>query len=161
MKKSLLSLLVLLTTVPTFSQDFKKNEVFIELLGNGLLGSINYERQLGKKPGFGIRAGAGLYGTDTHMTIPVGVNYLVRLRNDYSFLDLGFGATFTKTDGFFYAITKLSDGYIRKKDYVYLIPSVGARAYTTKNFVARINLTPFITESGLLPSFGLGFGKRF
>jgi hypothetical protein len=137
MKKILIVLAILISSFHSFSQEFKRNEVFIELLGNGLLGSINYERQLGKKPGFGIRAGAGLYGTDTHMTIPVGVNYLIKLRNDYSFLDLGFGATFTKTDGFFYAITKLSDGYIRKKDYVYLIPSVGARAYTTKNFVAN------------------------
>ena len=161
MKKILLSLLILFTTVQTFSQDFKKNEVFIELLGNGVSGSINYERQLGNKPGFGIRCGAGLYGISTQMTVPVGVNYLIRVGNDHSFLDLGFGATYTKSDGFFYAATKLPDGYVRKKEYVYLIPSIGARAYTTKSYVARLNLTPFITESGLMPFFGIGFGKSF
>jgi hypothetical protein len=160
MKKILIVPAIFISSSQSFSQDFKKNEVFIELLGNGLWDQLITKGSWVINLVLELELGLGCM-VPTHMTIPVGVNYLIRLRNDYSFLDLGLGATFTKTDGFFYAITKLSDGYIRKKDYVYLIPSVGARAYTTKNFVARINLTPFITETGILPSFGLGFGKRF
>jgi hypothetical protein len=160
-KKAALTLILLAINFSAFSQEFKKNEVFIELLGNGLLGSINYERQLGEKPGLGIRVGAGLYGTDTHMTIPVGVNYLIRVVKNHSFLDLGFGATYTKSDGFFYAVTKLPAGYVRRKEFIYLIPSAGLRAYTTKNYIWKITATPFITIGGdLLPSFGLGFGRR-
>ncbi len=38
---------------------FKKNDVYIELLGNGVLGSINYDRQLSTQPGLGVRFGIG------------------------------------------------------------------------------------------------------
>ena len=161
MEKILIVLAILISSFHSFSQEIRKNEIFIEVLGNGLLGSVNYERQFGKKQGLGVRAGLGLYGIDSHITIPVGVIYSIRLNSDYFFLDVGFGATYTKTDGFFYAVTKLPDGYVRKKEFVYLIPSVGVRAYTTKNYVGRINITPFITESGLMPSIGIGYGKRF
>lgn len=136
--------------------------MFVELLGNGLLGSINYERQLTGKPGLGIRAGVGVYGTDANITIPLSVHYLIRLIKNHSFLDLGFGATYTKSDGFFYAQTELPAGYVSKEEFVYLIPSAGLRAYTTKNYIWRISATPFITIGGdLLPSVGFGFGKRF
>lgn len=161
MKSCLLLLFVFVLDFGALAQDFRKNEVFVELLGNGMLGSINYERQLMKNPGFGVRAGVGIYGTDARLTIPMGVNYLIRVIKNHSFLDLGMGATFTQTDGFFYSMPKLPAGYVKKENYMYLIPSAGLRAYTTRNYIWRIGASVFITDSGALPWLGIGFGKRF
>jgi hypothetical protein len=36
-----------------------KNSIFVEALGNGLFGSINYERQLTREEGLSLRAGIG------------------------------------------------------------------------------------------------------
>jgi len=162
MKRISATLLVLTISIGAFSQEIiKKNELFLELGGNGLLGSVNYERQLSNKPGLGVWAGLGLYGTDTHLTIPVGLSYLIPVIKNHSFLDLGFGATYTKTDGDFYSLVKRPENYIPKKEFIYFIPSAGLRAYTTKNYVWRVNAQWFITESGGLPFIGIGFGKRF
>lgn len=162
MKNTLVIILALSINITAYSQEkVKKNELFLELGGNGLLGSVNYNRQLSNKPGFGVRVGLGLYGTDTHVTVPVGLSYLIPVIKNHSFLDLGFGATYTQSNGDFYASPKRGQGYIPKKEYVYLIPSVGLRAYTTKNFVWRVNAQCFLTDTGVLPFLGIGFGKRF
>jgi hypothetical protein len=57
---------------------FEKNTVYAEFGGNGIDWSANYERQLGKKPGLGVRAGMG-YASSTEefrISVPIGVNYL-------------------------------------------------------------------------------------
>lgn len=160
--KILLILVLILSGVEAFSQELiKKNEIFAELGGNGLLGSINYYRQFGDKPGFGARIGAGVYGNEANLTIPVEVNYLIRVLGNHSFLDLGLGATFTKANVHLYALAERSEGYVEKKPFAFFIPSIGLRAYTTKNYVWHVNITPIQTEYSMLPYFGLGFGKRF
>ena len=51
-----------------------KNTVFVEALGNGLFGSINYERQLTKEPGLSLRAGIGFYTEyDFYLTLPLSI----------------------------------------------------------------------------------------
>ncbi|HUS00549.1 MAG TPA: hypothetical protein VMY77_02415 [Chitinophagaceae bacterium] len=56
-----IALLLCITTF-TFGQGtFKKNDIYLEAGGNGLYSSVNYERQLTKKPGLGARIGAGIY----------------------------------------------------------------------------------------------------
>ena len=161
--KTLLITVLLFWCADAFSQEpIKKNEVYAELLGNGLLGSINYSRALGNKPAFSVHAGLGVYGGDAHFSYPVGINYIIRITKNDTFLDLGLGATYTKSNGLFYAVAKRSPGYIPKTEFVYLIPSLGLRSYTSKNFVWHVNFTPVITEGfEMLPSFGLGLGKRF
>jgi len=110
-----LIIVLLLLGVEVFSQGLvKKNEIFAELGGNGLLGSVNYYRQFGEKPGFGARVGAGVSGTEASLTIPVGVNYLIRKIGNHSFLDLGLGATFTKASVYMYSAAKRPEGYVEK-----------------------------------------------
>ena len=94
-------------------------------------------------------------------TIPVGINYLIPLIGKHSFLDLGLGATYTKADVHLYVYYKRAQGYVQKYQSVYFVPSLGLRNYTTKNFVWHFNATPVLTQYGLIPWVGFGFGKRF
>jgi len=163
MKYYLLIVLVLVSSFPVFSQDHhKKNEVFIELAGNGLLGSVNYSRQLTKEPGLNFRAGIGAYGAGpTYVTIPLGVSYLFRIIKKHTFLDLGLGATLTNADVKMYVLRDYVEGYTPPRSkLVNFVPSVGIRGYTTKDFIWRVNITPVINSYGTVPFFGLGFGKR-
>ena len=62
--------------ITSFGQGtFKRNDVYFEILGNGIVASLNYERQLMKGPGLSIRAGVGYFSGDEQfrLSIPVGV----------------------------------------------------------------------------------------
>ena len=167
MKRLLLYLIFISFHSSAFSQEvnrdeeFKKNEIFLELGGNGLLGSINYERQLTNRPGFGFRVGAGVYGTDTRLTVPVGVNYLIRFFKSRSFVDLGLGVTYTNTDVQLLRRAERLEGYVEKNREFYFVPSLGLKVCTNRNFIWRLYATPVLTTFGLQPHMGLGFGKRF
>ena len=70
-----------------------KNTVFVEALGNGLFGSINYERQLTKEPGLSLSAGIGFYTEyDFYLTLPFSIQYLIDL-NRNNFIETGIGYT--------------------------------------------------------------------
>ena len=167
MNKFLFMFLLCFAALSGFSQEinredeFRQNEVFIELGGNGLLASLNYERQFFKKPGIGFRVGAGVYGTDPHLTIPVGINYLFRFFQSRSFIDVGLGVTYTDYNVQLYTVEKPEPGVVQKEQSFYLIPSVGLKACTSKNFAWRLYITPVLSHSDLLPYIGFGFGKRF
>jgi hypothetical protein len=164
MKQYLLAVLLLASGQAVFSQDHhKKNEVFLELGGNGLLGSVNYSRQLTKDPGLNFRIGIGAYGSNpTYITLPLGVNYLFRIIEKHTFLDLGLGATLTNADVTMSVRREYSEGYTHPRSkLVNFIPSIGIKTNTKKDFVWRFNITPVINNYGTVPSFGLSFGKRF
>jgi hypothetical protein len=143
-----------------------KNTAYVELFGNGLLGSINYERQLTNHPALAIHVGAGIYATkDDHvkayLTIPFGINYLLKF-NKRSMLDIGFGATWTKPEVKLYAIVDRKDGNYVNHDYFNFVPSLGYRHHTSNNLMWRCSITPVITHSiGIIPFFGFAFGKVF
>ena len=60
MKYFTLLIITLVFTTNIFGQTgFKKNDIYLEAGGNGLFGSVNYERQLTKSPGIGARIGVG------------------------------------------------------------------------------------------------------
>ena len=62
MRRILLTFLSLNLVTLSFGQNsFKKNDIYVEAGGNGLFGSINYERQITNAPGLGVRAGIGFY----------------------------------------------------------------------------------------------------
>src|SRR4051794_1654862 len=97
MRKYLYLFIALAITAPVLGQkSFNRNTVYAELFGNAItLLSLNYERQLVDKPGFGYRIGLGYYeGTyKWSLTLPAGINYLVTLSKNRSFIDIGAGAT--------------------------------------------------------------------
>ena len=137
---------------------FKKNGMYVETGGNGLFGSVNYERQLTKEAGLGARIGVGFYLENAfYLTIPVGINYLFPLKNDKSFIDAGLGATWTRIDGSLFGESKNSNG----EHFVNFVPSVGYRRHTAQNLMWRISVTPVANKYTLVPWLGASIGKRF
>lgn len=159
MKKYLLITIGLTVTTLLFGQtSYKKNDIYLEAGGNGLFASVNYERQLTKEPGLGVRLGIGFYSEKAfYLTIPVGINYLFKLKSEKSFIDAGLGATWTRIDGDLFGSSKNSNG----DHFVNFIPSIGYRRHTTNNVMWRISLTPVANKYGLVPWLGFSIGKRF
>jgi len=100
MNKIKFLIICLFVSIISFAQENQKsnsgnlkNTVFVEALGNGLFGSINYERQLTKEPGLSLRAGIGFYTEyDFYLTLPFSIQYLIDL-NRNNFIETGIGYT--------------------------------------------------------------------
>jgi hypothetical protein len=145
-------------TVSFGQSSFKKNDIYLEAGGNGLFASVNYERQLTKEPGLGARFGIGIYSENAfYLTIPVGINYLFKLKNDKSFIDAGLGVTWARIDGKLFSDSKNSNG----DHFVNFIPSIGYRRHTAKDLMWRISVTPVANKNTFVPSLGASIGKRF
>ena len=137
-----------------------KNTVFVEALGNGLFGSINYERQLTKEPGLSLRAGIGFYTEyDFYLTLPFSIQYLIDL-NRNNFIETGIGYTWADAgadDIFNNESVKNSDNLNN------LFLSVGYKKHFGKDWMWKANFTPLITNNKevTLPWIGVSIGKRF
>jgi len=137
---------------------FKQNTIYLEGGGNGLFASGNYERQLTKLPGLGVRVGVGFYSENAfYLTVPVGVDYLFKLNGDRSFIDAGLGATWTRIDGNLFGDSKNFNG----DDFVNFVPSIGYRRQSNQNLMWRISFTPIVNKFGLVPWIGFSIGRRF
>ena len=112
MKKTI----VLLITLMAVSKGFSQNIVHLEMLGPGLIYSLNYERMLSEK--FSARIGMGVLNTEGEIdietgdnttvievdkdeairmtAIPIGVNYLMGGNHKF---EVGVGATILKFEG--------------------------------------------------------------
>jgi hypothetical protein len=93
------------------------------------------------------------------LTIPIGINYLFKLKNEKSFIDAGLGATWTRIDGNQFNL--FSDDSSYGDNFVNFIPSIGYRRHTVKDLMWRISLTPIANKYGKVPWLGLSIGKRF
>jgi hypothetical protein len=157
MKKQILAAFALWTVTVSFGQStFKKNDIYLEAGGNGLFGSVNYERQLTKELGLGVRIGVGFYSEKAfYLTLPVGINYLFKLKSERSFIDAGFGVTWSRIDTDLFAKSDKGD------HFVYFVPSIGYRRHTLNNVMWRFSVTPFVYKYGLVPWIGVSVGKRF
>lgn len=138
-----------------------RNTVFVEALGNGFLGSLNYERQFGKKPNFTTRVGIGFYpDIDFYLTVPVSVHYLIDVGQN-NFIETGIGYTWAQygADDCF-----LCEGGDNTDDYNNLFLSIGYRKHFGNNWMWKINFSPLITNNhnaNFTPWFGAALGKRF
>lgn len=158
MKQFLLLMICSMLMIFSFAQTtFKKNDIYLEAGGNGLFASVNYERQLTKQPGLGVRLGVGFYTENAfYLTLPVGINYLFELKTNKSFksfIDAGLGVTWTYING------KIFNQYA--KDLTNFIPSIGYRRHTQKDLMWRISVTPVINDETFVPWLGFSIGKRF
>lgn len=136
-------------------KSFKRNTAYFEILGNGLVLSLNYERQITNKPGFGFHAGVALAGDKP--AFPLGVKYLFDLGKQRSFLEVGAGVTLAELDMW-------EPNYNQPKADPYkagFIPSVGYRYHAPRGFMLRVNYTPVFNkyETELL-FFGVSIGWR-
>jgi hypothetical protein len=153
----LLTFLSFTTFTAVGQHGFRKNDIYLEAGGNGLFGSLSYERQLTKEPGLAARIGIGFYTeNDFFLTLPVGVNYLLELKKKNTFIDAGFGVTWALVNGKF-----SNDPEDIGENFTSFIPSIGYRKHTAKNIMWRISLTPVINKHDFIPWLGLSIGKRF
>lgn len=163
MKKFFLIILIVISSLLVFSQStFKKNDIYFELLGNGIYASLNYEHQFANHPGFGIRIGVGYYSDrDFDLSIPAGINYLFKLKNEKSFIDAGLGATWSRAGGMKSIFEQAASGYVGNSHIISFIPSIGYKRHTKGNFMWRLSLTPVFNKYKQVPNIGLSIGKCF
>lgn len=160
MTKFLLCVFILALAKPLLGQNaFRKNTLYGELAGNGIFLSLNYERQLTHKPGLGVRVGVGYASSDEtfRLSIPVGVNYLLNLRNHKSFMDAGLGATWSEA-----AIVKSSfPGDDNSGHMVSFVPSLAYRHQTNWGLMWRLGFAPIINKYRFIPFPELSVGMSF
>ena len=115
-----------------------------------------------KAQGLNAHVGTGIYGVNpAYLTIPFGINYLFTLKKSNAFIDLGFGATYSKADVALYAIVEHRELNYRNTNYWNYIPSLGYRKLTKSNLMYRFSLTPVINHNDGLPFVGFSIGKSF
>ncbi|MDO9551282.1 MULTISPECIES: hypothetical protein [Rhodonellum] len=156
----IVAIIIFMLPLSGISQDETKREaVFLEGLGSGILYSFNYDwRFKDQANGLGAKVGLGYTAIDGYSvtTLPFAVNYLVgRKRN---FLELGLGATvlflsrtnstFTSSDPRLTASGLLFNGII------------GYRRVAQSGFLLRAGLTPFFSSDPaqlLAPQVSIGY----
>lgn len=156
----LLTSLLLLQRANAQTSGSLKNDVYVEAGGNGLFGSLNYERQLSKTPGVSLRMGVGFYTENRFfVTLPASVHFLLPLKKPNSFIDASAGVTWSRANGQLFKEDASSSPY----HFVCLIPAVGYRKHTKNEMMWRISVAPTfnITNDAFVPWVGFAVGKRF
>lgn len=136
------------------------NQLYLELGGNGLIYSVNYERFLSDnftlRGGFGITPGI-IFAEGTFIHIPFTIGYLIG--GESSKFEAGLGATyFSGTD---VEIFGLPSG---DQSLIFMTGIIGYRYISPNGFVFRIFFTPLYSKESdpdFIPSGGLSFGFMF
>jgi hypothetical protein len=159
----LVALLGLIYPYKNFAQtETAKNSIYLELLGNGGLYSINYDRMFSEN--VGARVGLSYLSEfdiifakiEDLFIAPVTINYLVGERN--SKLELGAGIVFISV--------KNSDIFgFTKAEHNSAIRGTATFGYRYQpkdgGFVFRAGFTPVFGSQGFYPSGGISFGFCF
>ena len=136
-----------------------RNAFYLELLGNGFLYSLNYDRlltdQISGRVGFMFLGAASDTSAAALAAAPIMVNYLVGQGNSH--FEAGIGVTLLsggienvedfEDEDFNGAIGTATLGYRYQR------PAGG--------FVFRVGLTPFFGAGGIVPYLGVSFGYGF
>lgn len=134
------------------------NSAYLELLGNGGLYSVNYERFLNEDL-YGIRAGFSTISSsengDTTSVYTAPIMFVKLFGKDSNYLEVGFGRTFVSASVHNDSLNLKGDGGIWTGCFGYRYQSEAQGA------LFKIGLTPFIAEGNFIPSIGLGFGYTF
>ena len=139
----------------------RKKSVFVELGGNGVAFSSNFDIRLkpDRHDGWGIRAGAGI--ANEFLTLPLGINYIIGKRRHGFETGIGFTPVYnTAGNG------RNIVGYYQRDDsprfHVASILTAGYRFQSYKGFMFRANTS--VVHSYRNFSFtwpGLSFGYSF
>lgn len=150
-----------------------KNGIYLELLGNGIIYSVNYERFFNEQ--FSIRAGFGTFSVGgTFFFFPLAINMTTfPILGNYFYgsgsnkLELGAGVLLGST--------KIVSGFDNDRDQrstIFDLTAFTGYRYQNPNggFIFRAGLTPFLTlsggdeenrEKGFALSGGISFGYAF
>ncbi|MEI6124576.1 MAG: hypothetical protein WCQ95_13210 [Bacteroidota bacterium] len=124
-----------------------KNYMYLELVGNGLVYSVNYERNVFQKGLASINARAGYGFTPNNYAFPVGVNVL--LGKGTKKFEVGAYATF--------------EDYLLNEFNVNFTPALAFRWVSREHFFLRLSVMGNIMASTgeIFPGFGLSIGGGF
>jgi hypothetical protein len=163
----LLAAAMLLPWETSFAQSTEeaRNALYLELLGNGGLFSLNYEREVADgmlaRAGFGTWSSTSFWseGKTTVTTVPLTIAF-VRGRGDHR-LELGGGMTFGRT----------RETFAGSSAFVSLTGLVGYRyEQPGRGYLFRAGATPFYglggedvayPDRGFFPLIGVSFGYSF
>jgi hypothetical protein len=142
----------------TAAETKRAQNVFVEIGGQGLLFTANYDTRFSnKRNGLGGRLGIGYLALDGDRvtTIPVSLNYL--LGKEKHFFEIGLGASFVAAggdDGFLFDDNESS--FIGTMSFTYRGQPVDS------GFAFRAGLTPVFNSDFFVPYFGgLSIGYTF
>ncbi len=132
------------------------NHVYVELLGTGGFGSIQYERQLFKKTRLNLHGGLGAYyDIGTYFSGILGITYLADTKWQNRFIEFGFSMSATPSEVTYYSPNEIVEGLNR------YMPHIGFRWYTKKHWVWRISAMAVMDRDGTMPWTGFSVGKNF
>jgi len=150
-----LSCFIYINTLKAQSEEhessFTTKSVYVELLGSGLISSINFDSRFKGPKGLGYRIGIGYVplSKSTTLTFPVGVNAIFGKKNSFFEAELT-GTVITNSNGKF-------NGNDVSKVFVY--PHIGYRySQPRKSFIGRVYIGPMIYGKKVLPYPGLSLG---
>lgn len=157
-----------------FTELKPRQNIFVELGGNGIAFNVMYETRLHKSTdGIGIKAGLGGFSGNYEkvFTIPVGVNWLLTKDNKH-FFEAGIGATFLHyEDTYDWGWAPPPSPYpadvigltIDKKNSVYGHMTLGYRRQPKNGGILwGVALTPHFNQNGFWPVWvGFKFGYSF
>ena len=159
--KFLIIFLIASTVVSAQETGSKKNIIYIELLGNGLFSSLNYEHEISRDLNY--RIGLGYYfsssasNSGSHFDFgffPIAMlNYFIRI-NDNNYFEIGGGTIISYSD---------LSSWVSYESTIRFVPTfaIGYR-YSPKDggffFSAAFDM---FTLGRILPWGGLGLGVRF
>lgn len=138
-----------------------RNVAYLELGGNGIIPTINYERQLSERLfgriGFSFVASSESDGDeDLTFVVPVAVNYLTHPAGNHH-LEAGAGLTWIVGDA--------QDLWDQDDDEISNLAGTTNFGYRYqkpgRGFVFRAGLTPIIFDGGIAPWAGLSAGYRW
>ncbi len=142
----------------------RAQNVFVEVGGQGLLFTANYDTRFSnKRNGIGGRVGIGYISLDgDHITtVPIGLNYL--LGKGKNFFEVGLGATLvnvgSRNSDFFFTDSGGSNSastVIGTMSFSYRLQPIDS------GFSLRAGITPIFNSDGFIPYYGgLSLGYTF
>ena len=144
----------------TSSENGKRAQnVFVELGGQGLLFTANYDSRFSKRrDGLGGRAGIGYIsiGGDNASTVPLSLTYL--LGKGRQFFEIGLGATLLATSGNdnSFLFNENNSNIIGTMSFSYRLQPID------RGFSFRAGLTPIFNKNFFIPYYaGLSLGYSF
>lgn len=155
MRLEKLIVLLVVLTLPIFSQSIKyNNNLFLEVLGNGGLYSLNYDRVI--YGNISVRAGAGsiilIIPIISIKTFPIIINYRLYLKNNY--FEFGLGTT----------VFSIPPNTIFENKEIKLFWLTGVISYCLQSSIGingRIAVTPFYVGNKFIPYGGFSIGYSF
>jgi hypothetical protein len=148
-------LLFALICISVSAQAQKRNFVYGEFLGSGILASVNYERQINKDFPLSIYAGIGTASVrEKYISIPVGLRYALAInKTKKKFIDLAIGETASNGDLKLLMAVKLSPSYSHS-NYSYLLPNIAYRTISKRNNAFRCTFGVIQTNFSGFPIIG-------